>query len=144
MKTLDAWIVLQMWFNGLRSNSDSMATLELFFIHNLNILCCASSPQRLNKGGTNGLDSPYHINSGSQYQVFNISKCLAKLFSQSSYNLYYGYVMPMASSKVHWRNWLSNFLISCVVALANHPFKKEKHWSQTKPPNSQQIKMNHI
>jgi hypothetical protein len=108
----------------------------------LNILCCASSPQQLNKGGTNGLDSPYHTIFGSQYQAFNISKCLAKLFSQSRYSLYYGYVMPMASSKVHWRNWLSNFLISWVVALANHRFLKEKHWSQTKPPNSQQIKIN--
>jgi len=81
-----------MRFNGLKSNNGPMATLELFFVHNLTNLCCASSPQQLNKGGTNGLDSPYHLIFGSQYQIVNISKCLAKLSSQSNYNLYYGYV----------------------------------------------------
>jgi hypothetical protein len=42
VRTQDASIVLQIQINGFKSKGGSMATLELLFIHNLNIPCCAS------------------------------------------------------------------------------------------------------
>jgi hypothetical protein len=52
----DASIVLEIQVNGFKSKGGSMAALELFFIHNLNISCYTSNPQQLNNGATNELE----------------------------------------------------------------------------------------
>jgi hypothetical protein len=54
-------------FANLRylGNSGSMVALELFFIHNLNITCCASGPQQSNSGVANELEPPNPKSFGS-------------------------------------------------------------------------------
>ncbi len=65
MKTRDASIVFQIWVNGFKSKGGSMVALKFFFIHNLNIPCYASSPQRSNNDATNELEPPNPISFGS-------------------------------------------------------------------------------
>jgi hypothetical protein len=60
VKTLDVWMVLQMWVNGLKSNGDSKMALELLFIHILNISCSTSKYQQTSKGGITKFDSLDH------------------------------------------------------------------------------------
>jgi len=65
VRTQDESIVLQIGFNGFKSKSGSMATKELFFIHNLNMTSCASNPQQSNIGATNELELPNPKSFGS-------------------------------------------------------------------------------
>jgi hypothetical protein len=136
------WIVLQMHINGVKSNDGSMATLELFFIHNLNIPCLTSSCQWSSKGWTTQFESLNPNILGSQYHAFKNSKCLAKFSSHWSYNQYRGYTMPMASSKAQWGKQLSNSLINWATTPIDQYQQVSKSKYSTTPKQNHKLRFN--
>jgi hypothetical protein len=130
----DAWIIFQMYVNGLNSNNGSITTLELIFIHNLSIPYWTSNCQWSSKGGATQLNSSHPNIFYLQYQVFNTSRCLAKLSSQSCYNSYCGYTMPMASNNAHFEKKLSNSLINLVATPMDQCRQKENTYLSIQNP----------
>lgn len=62
----------------IENKSNSMETLELLFMHNLDIPCSKSRWWWSSSFGTTLLDSPNPTIFGLQYHIFKMSECSAK------------------------------------------------------------------